>query len=88
MLLNGAFAKFVDETQADKSAKCTTNRHLRVPQDLANAPLNPTPRKRCHYLFIISPEESPLRSDVDGEDDRDGRANDDGKGVQETRTHS
>ncbi len=74
--------------KADKSAMCTINRHLRVPQHLANAPLNPTPRKGCHYFFIISPEESPLRSDVDGEDDRDGRANDDGKGVQETRTRS
>ena len=35
---SGAFAKFVDETQADQSAMCTINRHLRFPQDLANEP--------------------------------------------------
>ena len=37
---SGAFAKFVDETQADQSAMCTINRHLQFPQDLANTPLS------------------------------------------------
>src|SRR6266567_6296706 len=38
--LGGAFGKFVDEKQADKSALCTINRHLRFPQEVANAPVS------------------------------------------------